>query len=72
MAAANREALELALLRVSEMVCELPHIIELDMNPVMVDDAGVIAVDARILVSGRRRRRSPTPTWRSTRTPHTW
>jgi len=32
------------------MVCELPHIIELDMNPVMVDDAGVIAVDARILV----------------------
>jgi acetyltransferase len=50
MAAANREALELALLRVSEMVCELPHIIELDMNPVMVDDAGDIAVDARILV----------------------
>jgi acetyltransferase len=50
MAAANREALELALLRISEMVCELPHIIELDMNPVMVDDAGVIAVDARILV----------------------
>jgi len=40
MAAANREALELALLRVSEMVCELPHIIELDMNPVMVDDTG--------------------------------
>jgi len=50
MAAANREALELALLRVSEMVCELPHIIELDMNPVMVDDTGVTAVDARILV----------------------
>ncbi len=50
MAAANRDALELALLRISEMVCELPHIKELDMNPLIVDDKGVVAVDARILV----------------------
>jgi acetyltransferase len=50
MAAANRDALELSLLRISEMVCELPHIKELDMNPIIVDDKGVVAVDARILV----------------------
>jgi acetyltransferase len=43
-------ALESVLLRVSEMVCELPEIEELDINPLIVDEKGAIAVDARILV----------------------
>jgi acetyltransferase len=50
MAAANRDAVELVLLRISEMVCELPHVKELDINPLIVDDVGAVAVDARILV----------------------
>lgn len=43
--------LEAALLRVSEMVCELPHIREMDINPLIVDENGIIAVDARIEVA---------------------
>ncbi len=43
-------ALESVLLRVSEMVCELPHIREMDINPLLVDEHGAIAVDARIAV----------------------
>jgi acetyltransferase len=54
MPAANREALETMLLRVSEMVCELPAIREMDINPVLVDEAGAIALDARILVAHPR------------------
>ncbi|HEY5603237.1 MAG TPA: bifunctional acetate--CoA ligase family protein/GNAT family N-acetyltransferase [Gammaproteobacteria bacterium] len=46
----NREALENVLLRVSELVGELPHVIEMDINPLLVDENGVIAVDARMTV----------------------
>jgi len=46
--AANRKALIEALLNVSTMVSELPEILELDINPLIVDSQGVIAVDARI------------------------
>ncbi|HEB95719.1 MAG TPA: bifunctional acyl-CoA synthetase/GNAT family N-acetyltransferase [Sedimenticola thiotaurini] len=59
MPAVQREAVEETLLRVSEMVCELPHIRELDINPLFADDRGVVAVDARVLV--RRPPTSPTP-----------
>jgi acetyltransferase len=44
------EALEEVLLRVSEMVCELPWIEELDINPLIVDENGAIVADARIVV----------------------
>ncbi|WP_119156385.1 GNAT family N-acetyltransferase [Caldimonas tepidiphila] len=46
----NWEALEQVLLRVSEMVCELPHLREMDLNPIIVDEHGAVAVDARIVV----------------------
>ncbi|MGI9132428.1 MAG: acetate--CoA ligase family protein, partial [Rhodoferax sp.] len=48
--AANLEALEQVLLRVSEMVCELPQLREMDINPVIVDEHGAVAVDARIVI----------------------
>jgi len=48
MPAIKKEAVENVILRVSEMVCELPHVQELDINPLLADDKGVIAVDARI------------------------
>ncbi len=38
------------LLRVSEMVCELPALQELDINPLIADEAGAIAVDARVVL----------------------
>jgi acetyltransferase len=49
---ADIAALEQVLLRVSEMVCALPQLREMDINPIIVDEAGAIAVDARIVVDG--------------------
>lgn len=50
MPAVNQEALEEVLLNISEMVCELPWLQELDLNPLIVDENGAIAVDARIVI----------------------
>ena len=44
------EALVRVLVRVSEMVCELPQIAELDINPIIADGADVVAVDGRIVL----------------------
>lgn len=46
----HREAIEQILLRVSEMVCALPQLREMDINPVIVDADGALAVDARVVV----------------------
>ena len=45
---ANKQALVDVLLNISEMVSELPEILELDINPLIVDAKGALAVDARI------------------------
>ena len=47
---AHIEHLVQVLLRVSDMVCSLPHVREMDINPVVVDENGVVAVDARFRV----------------------
>jgi acetyltransferase len=47
----DRDALIGVLLRVSEMVCQLPELQEMDINPLIADEDGVIAVDARIRVA---------------------
>ncbi len=44
------DALEEVLLCISEMVCELPWLQELDINPLIVDENGAIAADARIVI----------------------
>ncbi len=48
--AVDMDALEQVLLRVSEMVCELPQLREMDINPIIVDEHGAVAVDARIVI----------------------
>ena len=48
--AVDMKALEQVMNRVSEMVCELPRLKEMDINPLFADDRGVVAVDARIVV----------------------
>lgn len=53
MAPANREALEDVLLRVSEMVCELSLLKEMDINPLILDEQGALAADARVIVEYR-------------------
>jgi len=51
--AADMEALENILLRVSEMVCQLPWLVELDINPLLIDEHGAMAADARITIASR-------------------
>ena len=53
MPAVNIDALESILLRVSEMVCELPMLMEMDINPLILDEHGALAADARIVVGVR-------------------
>ena len=43
-------AIEAILLSVSAMVCELPWISAMDINPLIVDENGAVAVDARITI----------------------
>jgi len=54
MAPANMAALEDVLLRVSEMVCELPLLKEMDINPLILDENGALAADARVVVEYRQ------------------
>ena len=49
--ACDMEAVEQILLRVSEMVCELPQLREMDINPIIVDETGAVAVDARVVIA---------------------
>jgi acyl-CoA synthetase (NDP forming) len=44
-------ALEDVLLRVSQLACDFPEVEELDLNPLLVSEAGAVAVDARIVLS---------------------
>jgi acetyltransferase len=50
MPAADMDQLIEVLLRVSSMACELPWIQEMDINPLIMDENGIVAVDARIVV----------------------
>jgi acetyltransferase len=53
------DALVDVLLRVSTMACELPWLKEMDINPLIVDEHGIIAVDARIRVDFPRASTDP-------------
>ncbi len=58
--AADLAALSLTLTKISQLVIDAPEITEIDINPLLVDADGVIALDARIRVkpvvdAGQRR-----------------
>ena len=46
--AADVGAISRTLVQLSELVADVPEIIELDINPLLVDDKGVMALDARM------------------------
>jgi acetyltransferase len=48
--AADLDAVRLLLVHVSELMAEVPEIQELDLNPVLADERGVLTLDARIAV----------------------
>lgn len=47
---ADRDALAATLVRISQLVADVPQIVELDVNPLLVTPRGVEALDARIRV----------------------
>ena len=51
--AADEAAIENMLLRVSEVVCELPEVWTMDLNPVVATESGAVVLDARISVCRR-------------------
>ena len=46
--AANLDAIALTLIKVAQLAIDVPEIAELDINPLLADEGGVIALDARI------------------------
>ncbi|MBS0445173.1 MAG: acetate--CoA ligase family protein [Proteobacteria bacterium] len=49
--AAQLEAIHDVLVAVSQMLADLPEMVELDINPLWADERGVIALDARIRIA---------------------
>jgi acetyltransferase len=50
MPAASIDAIALALVRLSQLVIDLAEVVELDVNPLLADQFGVLALDARMRV----------------------
>ena len=48
--AADLAALTRVLIAVSHIVTDLPEVVELDVNPLLADEKGVVALDARIAI----------------------
>ena len=51
---ADRDAIVDVLIKVSEMVCALPWLREMDINPLLVDASGAVALDARVVIDPNR------------------
>ncbi|CAA6818860.1 MAG: GNAT family N-acetyltransferase [uncultured Thiotrichaceae bacterium] len=51
--AANCDEAALTLIKVSQLIIDNPEIIELDINPLLLDDTNAIALDARIKLEER-------------------
>lgn len=47
----DMDALCLTLVKISQMIVDIPEIVELDINPLLADENGVLALDARIRVT---------------------
>jgi acetyltransferase len=49
--AADQSAVALTLVKLAQLAADLPEVRELDINPLLADHTGVIAVDARVAVA---------------------
>ena len=57
--AADEQAIALLLVKLAQLTADFPEIREIDLNPVLADETGVIAVDARVSVAPVEPRRGP-------------
>ncbi len=49
--AADFSAIYKTLIQVSQLICDIPEVVELDINPLLADEQGVVALDARLRVT---------------------
>lgn len=56
--AADLDAVSQVLIQVAHLAAELPEVAELDINPLLADASGVIALDARVLLRPQQLRHS--------------
>jgi len=45
------DAIVLVLVKLSQLICDLDEVVELDMNPLVADASGVVVLDARVRVA---------------------
>lgn len=48
--AARRDEVARVLVRLSQLAADIPDILEVDINPLLADDSGVVALDARMAI----------------------
>ena len=60
--ATHVDAIANVLVALSDVARLLPEISELDLNPLLADEAGVIALDARVVVGQHERSRASSAT----------
>src|SRR5690606_653371 len=53
--AADERALALLLVKLAQLAADIPEVREIDINPLLVDAGGVVALDARVAVAPSRR-----------------
>jgi len=70
--AADEGAIALTLVKLAQMAADLPEIRELDINPLLADHTGVIAVDARVAVAPELRKGSGHPRFAVRPYPKEW
>ena len=54
--AVRPDAVAMVLVKLAQMAADIPSIRELDINPLLADEAGVLAVDARVAVGSTERK----------------
>jgi acetyltransferase len=54
--AVKQDAVEMVLVKLAQMAADIPEIRELDINPLLADETGVLAVDARVAVGQTKRK----------------
>ena len=47
------DEIALTLIRLSRLVVDLPEVVELDINPLIADEKGVVALDARVVLTDK-------------------
>ena len=53
------DAIALTLVHLSQLICDFPQIAELDINPLLANEDGVVALDARVRIGDTSQSRPP-------------